>query len=69
MEGLTILEMANTLGINRKAVWARLHNAKIKPLNPRAAVLYPASALETIKAMSKVGRPKKEAAGEGENTD
>jgi predicted ArsR family transcriptional regulator len=67
MEGLTIREMAQTLGIKENAVRNRLYLAKIKSLTPR--VLYPVSALDTIKAMSKVGRPAKKEAGEGENTD
>jgi predicted ArsR family transcriptional regulator len=68
MEGLTVSEMAQTLGIKEKAVKQRLYYAKRKPFISRAA-LYTQSDFETIKAMSKVGRPAKKEAGEGENAD
>jgi DNA-directed RNA polymerase specialized sigma24 family protein len=58
MNGLTVSEMAQMLGIKRDAAKKRLFYAKIKPVSHEA--LYSQSALETIRAMSKVGRPKKE---------
>jgi hypothetical protein len=64
MEGLTVPEMAQILGIKENTVCQRLYNAKIKPFSKRP--LYTKSALEEIKAMSKVGRPKKEEAGDGD---
>jgi hypothetical protein len=67
MKGLTVSEMAQMLGIKEKAVGQRLFLAKIKPLTYKA--VYPENALETIKAMSKVGRPKKEEAGEGDSPE
>ena len=60
MEYLTILEMAQTLGIKENAVRGRLHLAKCTPIITSVS-LYHRSVLETIRAMSKVGRPKKEA--------
>jgi predicted ArsR family transcriptional regulator len=63
MEGLTVPEMAQILGIKEKAVKQRLYYAKLKAVCTHA--LYSQSAFETIRAMSKVGRPKKEGAGDG----
>jgi predicted ArsR family transcriptional regulator len=62
MEGLTVPEIAQTLGIKETTVRQRLMKVKIKPLSQ--CVLYPKSALETIKGMGAMGRPKKEEAGE-----
>jgi hypothetical protein len=59
MEGLTISEMAQTLGIKEGAVRARLFLAKRSPFLSRIS-LYTKADFETIAAMSKVGRPKKE---------
>jgi hypothetical protein len=62
MEGLTVPELATILGIKEKATRQRLMRAKIKPLSQ--CVLYPKSALETIKGMGAMGRPKKEGTGD-----
>jgi hypothetical protein len=53
MKGLTVAEMAQMLGVKEKTVGQRLFLAKIKPLTYKA--IYPESALETIKGMSKRG--------------
>jgi hypothetical protein len=58
MELLTVAEMAAKLGVEKNAIHQRLHNAKIKPVYKNA--VYLPSDFETIAAMSKVGRPKKE---------
>jgi hypothetical protein len=58
MEGLTIPEMAPMLGIKEGAARKRLVYAKIKAFSKKP--LYTQADFETIKAMSKVGRPKKE---------
>jgi hypothetical protein len=64
MKGLTVSEMAQMLGVKENTIGHRLCSAKIKPLTYKA--VYPENALETIRAMSKVGRPKKEEAGDGD---
>jgi predicted ArsR family transcriptional regulator len=64
MKGWTVPEMAQILGIKEKAVKQRLYYAKLKALTTHA--VYSENAFETIKAMSKVGRPKKEEAGDGD---
>jgi hypothetical protein len=67
MKGFTVSEMAQILGIKENTIGHRLFLAKIKPLTYKA--VYPENALETIKSMSKVGRPKKEEAwANGSNT-
>jgi predicted ArsR family transcriptional regulator len=63
MEYLTVSEMAQTLGIKENAVRSRLHLAKCKPVITNVS-LYTVSDLEVIKARCKVGRPKKEGAGD-----
>jgi predicted ArsR family transcriptional regulator len=57
MEGLTISEMAEILGIAPNTVMQRLFVAKIKPVSKDA--LYDASALEAIRNVPGRGRPKK----------
>jgi membrane-anchored protein YejM (alkaline phosphatase superfamily) len=57
MTGLTIQEMAEKLGITEKAVYTRLLKAGIRPITRQ--VIYPESALEQIREVSKGGRPKK----------
>jgi hypothetical protein len=57
MQGFTIQEMAEKLKLTERAVYQRLRAAEIKPLTRQ--VLYPESALETIKKVSKGGRPRK----------
>jgi predicted ArsR family transcriptional regulator len=57
MEGLTISEMAEILGIAPNAVMQRLYVAKIKPITKDA--LYDKSALETIRNVPGKGRPPK----------
>jgi len=57
MEGLTISEMAEILGMTAPAVKQRLFVAKIKPITKEA--LYDKSALETISNAPGKGRPKK----------
>jgi hypothetical protein len=57
MEGLTIKEMAEILGITLDVVQQRLLTAKIKPITKDA--LYDKSALETIRTVPGKGRPRK----------
>jgi hypothetical protein len=57
MTGLTIQEMSKKLGISEDAVYLRLRTAGIQPLTRQA--IYPESALEQIREVSKGGRPKK----------
>jgi DNA-binding transcriptional regulator LsrR (DeoR family) len=57
MEGLTMPEMAEILGIDENTVKQRLWKAKIKPLTTKA--VYPKEALETIREVPSVGRPPK----------
>jgi hypothetical protein len=57
MEGLTIPEMAEILGIKRRAVETRLVRAGIKPITKDA--VYDKSALDVIKNAPGKGRPKK----------
>jgi enhancing lycopene biosynthesis protein 2 len=57
VQGLTAREMAKELNISLEATRARLSRGRIKPLLDEA--VYPFSALESIRTMSKVGRPPK----------
>jgi predicted ArsR family transcriptional regulator len=57
MEGLTMPEMAEILGIDENAVKQRLWKARIKPLTTKA--VYPKEALEVIREVPSVGRPVK----------
>jgi hypothetical protein len=57
MEGLTISEMAEILGIAPNTVMQRLFVAKIKPISKEA--VYDKSALETIRNVPGRGRPPK----------
>jgi predicted ArsR family transcriptional regulator len=57
MEGMTITEMAEILGIAPNTVMQRLYVAKIKPITKEA--LYDKSALEAIRNVPGKGRPPK----------
>ena len=57
MEGLTIKEMAEILGIDPTAVKQRLFVAKIKPITKDA--VYDRAALEAIRNVPSKGRPRK----------
>ncbi|MDR1286287.1 MAG: hypothetical protein LBK08_01630 [Treponema sp.] len=57
MEGLTIAEMAEMLGIPYETAKVRLFRAGIKPVTKDA--LYDKSALEAIRNVPGKGRPKK----------
>ena len=57
MEGLTLSEMAETLGIPVKTVEMRLFRAGIKPLMRGA--IYDKTALESIRNVKPKGRPRK----------
>ena len=57
VKGLTIQEIADELGISYKTAHKRLETAGIKPLVKEA--IYPESALEKIRYVKPVGRPKK----------
>jgi hypothetical protein len=57
MEGLTITEMAEILGIPYETTKVRLFRAGIKPVTKDA--LYDKSALETIRNVPGKGRPPK----------
>jgi hypothetical protein len=49
--------MSKKLGISEEAVYLRLRTVGIQPLTRQA--IYPESALEKIREVSKGGRPKK----------
>jgi predicted ArsR family transcriptional regulator len=57
MTGLTIQELSERLKISERAVYQRLRTLKIKPLTRQ--VIYPESAVDKIREVSKGGRPKK----------
>jgi hypothetical protein len=57
MEGYTLSELAEKLRISEDAVYFRLRTAGIEPLTKQA--IYPQSALEAIREVSKGGRPRK----------
>ena len=57
VNGFTIQELADVLGISYETAHKRLQTAKIKPLTKEA--IYPESALETIRNVPGKGRPKK----------
>jgi transposase len=57
MEGYTLEELAKILGISEEAVYLRINRAGIKPLTRQA--IFPKSTLETIREVSKGGRPRK----------
>jgi hypothetical protein len=57
MEGLTIKEMADILGIESSAVKQRLFVAGIKPITKDA--IYDKSAINVIKNAPSKGRPRK----------
>jgi Zn-dependent peptidase ImmA (M78 family) len=57
MNGYTIQELSEKLGISEHAVYLRLSKAGIKPLTQQA--IYPEVALEAIREVSKGGRPRK----------
>jgi hypothetical protein len=57
MTGLTIQEMSKKLKISEDAVYLRLRTAGIQPLTRQA--VYPESALEKIREVSRGGRPRK----------
>jgi CO/xanthine dehydrogenase Mo-binding subunit len=57
MEGLTVAEMAEKLGIKETTVRQRLMIAGIKPITH--SPVYPAAALETIRNVPGKGRPAK----------
>jgi len=58
MNGYTIEEMAKKLGISERAVYQRLHTLGIEPITRQ--VIYPKTALDRIREVSKGGRPRKE---------
>jgi hypothetical protein len=57
MEGLTIDEMAEMLGVKRRAIETRLKRLGIEPLTKSA--VYDKSALEAVRAVPGKGRPRK----------
>ena len=65
MEGYTISEMATLLEISPANVLKRLQRKGIKPINRE--VIYDKSALEDIKEVKSVGRPKKQSEPEPES--
>jgi IS30 family transposase len=58
MEGMTITEMADKLGLLQRTVERRIQRAGIKPMSREA--IYPADTLDKIKDV-KMGRPLKAA--------
>ena len=63
MEGLTIKEMAEILGIPPDTVKNRLFVANIKPITK--AAVYDKSALEVIRNVQGKGRPRKKPLSSG----
>jgi len=60
MEGLTIREMAEKLGLSQPATKMRLRIANIKPIEYAGpTAIYAKSALEEIRVVPGKGRPKK----------
>jgi Mor family transcriptional regulator len=57
MQGYTIEELAKKLKISERAVYQRLRTIGMEPLTRQA--VYPETALEAIKEVSKGGRPRK----------
>jgi hypothetical protein len=57
MEGLTIDEMAEILGIPRNTIAIRINRAGIKPITKDA--IYDKSALDAIRDVPGKGRPRK----------
>ena len=60
MKGLTITEIAEKLGITYLTAKQRLLRAGIKPITKEA--VYPETALENIRIVKPIGRPKKKPA-------
>jgi len=58
MEGFTIEEMAEKLGISERAVYQRIRVLGIEPLTRQA--VYPESTIDAIREVSKGGRPRKD---------
>jgi len=58
VQGYTIAEMAEIVGIPYGTAKSRLHRAGVKPITKEA--LYDKSALKVLKDTSGKGRPKKE---------
>jgi hypothetical protein len=61
MEGLTVPEMAQMLGVKENAICQRLHNARIKPFSKRP--LYTRADFEAIKNVKPKGWPKQPVGG------
>jgi type II restriction/modification system DNA methylase subunit YeeA len=61
-EGYTAKELADLLDISYENVRKRLEKAGIKPITKDA--IYPYSALETIRIVGPVGRPRKKSGDE-----
>jgi CO/xanthine dehydrogenase Mo-binding subunit len=60
VNGLTVKEIAEKLGLGQPAVKMRLRVAGIKPIGYAGpTALYPESALEAIRNVPSKGRPKK----------
>jgi hypothetical protein len=57
IEGLTIMEMAEILELPYKTVQKRLERSGIQPIT--TGTIYPNEALEAIRNVAPVGRPKK----------
>ena len=58
MEGYTLQELAEILGISEEAAYLRINRAGIKPLTRQA--VFPKSTLDAIREVSKGGRPRKD---------
>jgi predicted transcriptional regulator len=64
MEGITVLDMAQTLGISTAAVKMRLSRKGIEPFKYiGTAGIYTKADLETIREAGKRGRPKPDSKG------
>ena len=61
MEGETLTEMAEKLGIPQRTAERRIQRAGIKPLTREA--LYPIGTTEAIRNVPGKGRPKKQKSG------
>jgi hypothetical protein len=63
IEGLTIMEMAKILELPYKTVQKRIERSGIQPIT--TGTIYPKEALEVIRNVAPIGRPRKPKPGPG----